>query len=768
MTSIQHPLFGAIPAEPATPVSPTASAQGRGAEFLSVFQEASSESAADQRVASEQLRQARPPKLRIFSSDTGPQSFNGSTALTDLPIADELHPTSRPAPAEFRPVSLQSPYLSRQLPGISQELSGSQRPSDGPLPAAPTDTQPQAPGRLDGTFLRASQPLTDRPIYFERPPQPPARPTVSPVSVAPEVIAPTSLDQSGSTLAEPATTIPANSAPQPRDLSAEVAPTGVDLERYRLPDPSTELPVERYPAEPAIAEAPVRQGVTSQPAQSLGDAPEIQPSIYRTLADTNGEGPTARPNAYFSADPIRVAAYSNRADGLSNFQTTPPQRDAADIDSSSASARPDLPDRPAAPNSLISTPDDAISAAVTDPVIEIVTPESAADLPAITDEPQTAVPSQAASSVVEGEPIKAEIVETVLQSGETAPDLQLAPNSSETVVRTSPATDADTIVAPISSAESADPIFRPDPAIAGEQVPPVTQTDVETGTAAPAKNSETPKPLPTATINPAQTVTSTEAATVDPTVIAEPLTADTDIVSGEGVPRAEPSRAEQSVSISPVAQTASNAPEIAQTGIAQDTQPAALSQGLADQAAPSTDSGPTTTAPPLVAATSSSAPTAPAAPLTPVQTAPGTVPIVAPQEIVNIVNERLNTGNADDRQIVVQLDPPELGRVSIDFKFDAIGLQSVIVTGESPEAVKQLRTLHYELVNALEQQGLSSDDLVYQQSTPDRQPNQQSFAGQSFNQYPSLEEGEQNAIAEPTIRASTPNLSGQDGLDIKV
>jgi flagellar hook-length control protein FliK len=76
------------------------------------------------------------------------------------------------------------------------------------------------------------------------------------------------------------------------------------------------------------------------------------------------------------------------------------------------------------------------------------------------------------------------------------------------------------------------------------------------------------------------------------------------------------------------------------------------------------------------------------------------------------------TGNGQEDSIVVQLDPPELGRLSIDFKFDAQGLQHVTITAESPEAMRQLRQMHFELVQALERNGLSSQNMSFQHQNP--------------------------------------------------
>ena len=91
--------------------------------------------------------------------------------------------------------------------------------------------------------------------------------------------------------------------------------------------------------------------------------------------------------------------------------------------------------------------------------------------------------------------------------------------------------------------------------------------------------------------------------------------------------------------------------------------------------------------------------------------------IAAPSQLPDIVARATRDGGQDDR-ITVQLDPPELGRISIDFKFDGQGLQHVTITAESPEAMRQLRQMHFELVQALERNGLSGQDMSFQHQNP--------------------------------------------------
>ncbi|MBY9065749.1 flagellar hook-length control protein FliK [Hyphomonas sp. WL0036] len=99
------------------------------------------------------------------------------------------------------------------------------------------------------------------------------------------------------------------------------------------------------------------------------------------------------------------------------------------------------------------------------------------------------------------------------------------------------------------------------------------------------------------------------------------------------------------------------------------------------------------------------------------QTVPTHAVMVATASELPGIVARSSTEAQDDR-VVVQLDPPELGRVSIDFKFDAQGLQHVTITAETPEAMRQLRQMHFELTQALERNGLSGQSMSFQHQHP--------------------------------------------------
>ena len=140
--------------------------------------------------------------------------------------------------------------------------------------------------------------------------------------------------------------------------------------------------------------------------------------------------------------------------------------------------------------------------------------------------------------------------------------------------------------------------------------------------------------------------------------------------------------------------------------------------------------------------------------------------VASPADITSIVSTAADNGDAD--RIVIQLDPPELGRVSIDFKFDANGLQHVTVTGESPEAMRQLRLMHFELTQALERHGITSQNMSFQQQQQNAQhsPTPNPFARQGL-----LNEAGGAAALEPVIalnNQTSPRMPPGGRLDMKL
>ncbi|MEM9054672.1 MAG: flagellar hook-length control protein FliK [Pseudomonadota bacterium] len=139
--------------------------------------------------------------------------------------------------------------------------------------------------------------------------------------------------------------------------------------------------------------------------------------------------------------------------------------------------------------------------------------------------------------------------------------------------------------------------------------------------------------------------------------------------------------------------------------------------------------------------------------------------VAVPEDIPRLITQAMTSEDAADR-IIIQLDPPELGRVSVDFKIDANGVQTVTVTAETPEAIKKLRMMNFELIQAMEQNGLNSDGfgLDYQQS-------------QQFTQYqsdPAYADGDSEAVDTDSMMRLTETAlyrnpqAGQAGLNLKL
>ncbi len=113
---------------------------------------------------------------------------------------------------------------------------------------------------------------------------------------------------------------------------------------------------------------------------------------------------------------------------------------------------------------------------------------------------------------------------------------------------------------------------------------------------------------------------------------------------------------------------------------------------------------------------------------------------------------------------MVQLDPPELGRVMIDFKFDAQGLQQIIVTSENPEALKRLREMHSELTAALRDQGLSDQNLSFQEQTQDRPQN--SWSGPDYAHHEPRHIASDDRVEIASRRDIDPRTSIRNRLDL--
>jgi len=155
------------------------------------------------------------------------------------------------------------------------------------------------------------------------------------------------------------------------------------------------------------------------------------------------------------------------------------------------------------------------------------------------------------------------------------------------------------------------------------------------------------------------------------------------------------------------------------------------------------------------------------APVTQPVVAPAQAPahyVAVPADIESIISQELSS----DRQtnhVRVQLDPPELGRVSLEFKFDSHGLQHVVVTADSADAIRRIRAFHPDLVSVLDEHGLSSQDMTFREQASGQNP-AQDWAGAKMT--PADDEADlMTETPAPLPRTPQPR-SASAGLDIRV
>ncbi|MBL4878701.1 MAG: flagellar hook-length control protein FliK, partial [Hyphomonas sp.] len=155
------------------------------------------------------------------------------------------------------------------------------------------------------------------------------------------------------------------------------------------------------------------------------------------------------------------------------------------------------------------------------------------------------------------------------------------------------------------------------------------------------------------------------------------------------------------------------------------------------------------------------------APVTQPVVAPAQAPahyVAVPADIASIISQELSS----DRQtnhVRVQLDPPELGRVSLEFKFDSHGLQHVVVTADSADAIRRIRAFHPDLVSVLDEHGLSSQDMTFREQASGQNP-AQDWAGAKMT--PADDEADPMTETPAPLPRTPQSRSASAGLDIRV
>ena len=138
--------------------------------------------------------------------------------------------------------------------------------------------------------------------------------------------------------------------------------------------------------------------------------------------------------------------------------------------------------------------------------------------------------------------------------------------------------------------------------------------------------------------------------------------------------------------------------------------------------------------------------------------------VAVPADIPSIISRELSSDTQSNR-VRIQLDPPELGRGSLEFKFDSQGLQHVLVTADSAEAIRRIRAFHPDLVSVLDEHGLSSQDMTFREQASDQNP-AQSWSNTDADALDS--DPDSLAVVASPLQQATPSRTVTNGLDIRV
>jgi len=372
--------------------------------------------------------------------------------------------------------------------------------------------------------------------------------------------------------------------------------------------------------------------------------------------------------------------------------------------------------------------------------------ESDVELPAIA-EPEVDVQEELTAKAGND---KADTIEADDASDADEAQVLLAQTTSQAQTEPAPATMQSADAVRSSTAAQADPAAgAPDAAIQNAVASPEAQSMLVTAT-----NPEATKPSASRTSTETQRTITATAVTSAPTpgLAAAPQTnaskPDGTLTSGKPTTSVKPSSETEALE-------AFSTAELASDNVTSDTKHAAGTS-------PAPDGTLLASAPAASPAPASQ----PAQVQQPQMTPTNALVTASPADTVKIITDTIAAPDDAPDRITVQLDPPELGRVSIDFKFDSHGLQHVTVTGENPEALRQLRLMHFELTQALERSGLSSQNMTFQQQQSGQQQAQSSPARSLFSTQDS--DTSNSPLITPAVQPARPPRTAGGGLNIRL
>lgn len=94
-----------------------------------------------------------------------------------------------------------------------------------------------------------------------------------------------------------------------------------------------------------------------------------------------------------------------------------------------------------------------------------------------------------------------------------------------------------------------------------------------------------------------------------------------------------------------------------------------------------------------------------------------TVPPAVQNAIISTVSDAILTAKETPKGVMVQLDPPEMGRVYIDFMFDADNRVNVVVKADNIDSFNILKERSQDFLQMLGDNGFSNIDLSFEQQS---------------------------------------------------
>jgi len=134
------------------------------------------------------------------------------------------------------------------------------------------------------------------------------------------------------------------------------------------------------------------------------------------------------------------------------------------------------------------------------------------------------------------------------------------------------------------------------------------------------------------------------------------------------------------------------------------------------------------------------------------------------EKMPDLVVKHLEARGGESSRFVVQLDPPELGRVAIEFQFDGTELRKLVVIGETADAMRQLRQIHYALSEALSEHGVDGGQMDFRQEGNGREKRDGESAEGLARERPDT----LNPVIEVLTEATRPPIGDGRILNIKL